>query len=105
MSVTTTNDTVASEAFLSLAATSDLFEQYVNPHAARIADIADEIAELLHIGSEDRKSLRVAALLHDIGETAMERDYISRSDALTEEERIDLSLALRPDLLPGGEAA
>jgi len=92
MSATSTNiDTVASEAFLRLAATSDLFERYENPHAVRIATIADEIAKLLHIGSEDRRSLRVAALLHDMGETAMERDYISRPDALTEEERIDLS--------------
>jgi HD-GYP domain-containing protein (c-di-GMP phosphodiesterase class II) len=87
----TTNDAIAGEAFLSLATATDLFEQYANPHAVRLAAIADEIAKLLHIGSEDRKSLRVAALLHDMGETAMERDYISRPDALSEEERIDLS--------------
>ncbi len=86
-----TNDPVASEAFLRLATTSDQFERYVNPHAARIAAIADEIAKQLHIGTEDRRSLRVAALLHDLGETAMERDYISRPEALTEEERIDLT--------------
>lgn len=92
MSATSTiNDTAASEAFLRLAATSDQFERYANPHAIRIAAIADEIAKLLHIGSEDRRSLRVAALLHDVGETAMEREYISRPEALTEEERIDLA--------------
>lgn len=85
------NDPVASEAFLRLAATSDQFERYINPHAVRIAAIADEIAKLVHIGAEDRKSLRVAALLHDLGETAMERGYISRPEALTEEERIDLA--------------
>lgn len=87
----TINDTVASEAFLRFAATSDQFERYANPHAVRIAAIADEIAKLLHVGSEDRKSLRIASLLHDVGETAMERDYISRPGALTEEERIDLA--------------
>jgi HD-GYP domain-containing protein (c-di-GMP phosphodiesterase class II) len=92
MSATSTiNDPVASEAFLRLAATSDQFERYANPHAVRIAAIADEIAKLLHIGAEDRRSLRVAALLHDLGETAMERDYISRAEALTEDERIDLA--------------
>ncbi|MCM3906210.1 MAG: HD domain-containing protein [Pyrinomonadaceae bacterium] len=92
MSATSTNiDTIAIEAFLRLAAVSDLFERYENPHSVRIAAIADEIAKLLHVGGEDRRSLRVAALLHDMGETAMERDYISRPDALTEEERIDLS--------------
>ena len=87
----TINDTVAGEAFLRLAAAGDQFERYANPHAVRIAAIADEIATLLHIGGEDRRSLRVASLLHDLGETAMERDYISRSDTLTEEERIDLT--------------
>ena len=87
----TTIDSVASEAFLRLAATSDHFERYENPHAVRIATIADEIAKLFHIGGEDRSALRVAALLHDIGETAMEREYISRADSLTEEERIDLT--------------
>jgi HD-GYP domain-containing protein (c-di-GMP phosphodiesterase class II) len=91
MSATSTiNDAVASEAFMRLAATSDQFERYANPHSVRIAAIADEIAKLLHIGGEDRRSMRVAALLHDLGETAMERDYISRPEALTEEERIDL---------------
>jgi HD-GYP domain-containing protein (c-di-GMP phosphodiesterase class II) len=92
MSATSTvNETVASEAFLRLAAATDQFEHYTNPHAVRIAAIADEIAKLLLVGGEDRRSLRVAALLHDIGETAMERDYISRPGTLTEEERIDLA--------------
>jgi len=92
MSPTSTiNDPVASEAFLRLASASDQFERYANPHAVRIAAIADEIAKLLHVGSEDRRSLRVAALLHDMGETAMERDYISRPGTLTDEEQIDLT--------------
>lgn len=90
MSASTINDTVASEAFFRLAAASDQFERYANPHAIRIAAIADEIAKLLLVGAEDRRSLRAAALLHDMGETAMERDYISRPGTLTEEERIDL---------------
>jgi HD-GYP domain-containing protein (c-di-GMP phosphodiesterase class II) len=91
MPVTSTiNDPIASEAFLRLAAATDQFERYANPHAVRIATIADQIAKLLHVGAEDRRSLRVAALLHDMGETAMERDYISRPGTLTDEERIDL---------------
>jgi HD-GYP domain-containing protein (c-di-GMP phosphodiesterase class II) len=87
----TIHDPVASEAFLRLAAATDQFERYANPHAVRIATIADEIAKLFHVGTEDRRSLRVAALLHDMGETAMERDYISRPGTLTDEERIDLT--------------
>ncbi len=92
MSATSTiNDPVASKAFLRLAAVGDQFERYANPHAVRIAAIADGIAKLLHMAAEDCRSLRVAALLHDLGETTMERDYIWRPEALTEEERIDLA--------------
>src|SRR4029453_778930 len=38
-----------------------------------------------------RRSLRTAALLHDLGEAAMERDYIKRAERLNDEERIDLA--------------
>ena len=48
------------------------------------------MAEALHIAPQDRKSLRSAALIHDLGEVAMERDYIQRAGSLTDEERGDL---------------
>lgn len=80
----------AREAYLQLAAAADEFEQYANPHAARIAAIADKIAEAFHMAPQDRKSLRTAARMHDLGEVAMEREYIRRAGSLTEEERIDL---------------
>ena len=84
-------DKAAGEAFVQLATTSDRFERYDNPHATRIAIIADEIAKLFHIARHDRGSLRVAALLHDLGEVAMERDYIQRTDSLTDDDRLDLA--------------
>jgi HD-GYP domain-containing protein (c-di-GMP phosphodiesterase class II) len=84
-------DRVAREAYLQLAAAADGFEQYANPHAVRIAAIADRIAEVFHMAAQDRKSLRTAALMHDLGEVAMEREYIQRAGSLTEEERVDLA--------------
>jgi HD-GYP domain-containing protein (c-di-GMP phosphodiesterase class II) len=84
-------DRSAVEAFQQLAKTSDRFEQYENPHAARIAVIADELAKIFHLARHDRGSLRVAALLHDLGEVAMEREYIQRADVLSAEERLDLA--------------
>ena len=85
------NIDVASEAFTQLASAADQFERYAHPHAIRIARIADEIAKLFHLAPQDRKSLRNAALMHDLGEVSMERDYIERAGSLTGEERIDLT--------------
>lgn len=84
-------DREAREAYLQLAEAADRFEQYANPHAVRIAAIADALAETFHLAPQDRKSLRTAARMHDLGEVAMERDYIGRAGSLTEEERIDLA--------------
>ena len=84
-------DKPAAEAFIELARTVDRFERYENAHALRIANIADEIAIVFHLARHDRGSLQAAALLHDLGEVAMERDYIQDSRPLTSEERLDLS--------------
>ena len=84
-------DKSAGEAFLQLARTVDRFERYENPHAQRVAEIADEIALVFHLARHDRGSLHAAALLHDLGEVAMERDYIQANRALNVEERLDLS--------------
>lgn len=84
-------DKATGEAFLELARTSDRFERYDNPHAQRIANIADEIATVFHMARRDRGSLQAAALLHDIGEVAMEREYIQAARPLTIEERLDLA--------------
>jgi HD-GYP domain-containing protein (c-di-GMP phosphodiesterase class II) len=79
------------EAFSRLAAAADDFEGYAHPHAARIAKLADAVAKLFHLAQHDRASLKIAALAHDLGEVAMERDYIKREGPLTEDERLDLA--------------
>lgn len=84
-------DKAAGEAFSELAKTADRFERYEHPHAQRVAIIADEIAMMFHLARHDRGSLHTAALLHDLGEVAMERDYIQASRSLSLEERIDLA--------------
>ena len=81
----------AAEAFVQLAKTTDKFERYDHPHAQRIAAIADEIAKAFHLARHDRGSLHAAALLHDLGEVAMERDYIQATGPLSNEERLDLA--------------
>ena len=84
-------DSSAAEAFIQLAKTTDKFERYENSHAQRIAVIADEIAQEFHLARHDRGSLYAAALLHDLGEVAMERDYIQATGPLSKDERLDLA--------------
>jgi HD-GYP domain-containing protein (c-di-GMP phosphodiesterase class II) len=96
------SERAAGEMFVQLAAANDEFEVYAHPHAARIARIADELAKLFNLAQQDRSSLRLAALAHDLGEAAMKRDYIQREGALHADERIDLQ---RHPLLSEQEAA
>ena len=91
LSVDNERDRIAREAYVQLSAAADKFEQYAHPHAERIAAIADAIAAVLHMAPQDRRSLRNAARMHDLGEVAMERDYIKKSGPLTAEERLDLA--------------
>ena len=84
-------ESAAAEAFIQLARTTDKFERYENVHAQRIAVIADEIAQQFHLARHDRGSLYAASLLHDLGEVAMERDYIQATGPLSAEERVDLA--------------
>src|SRR5262252_4021625 len=79
------------EVFSDLAARADDFENYPNAHARRICAIADQLGKSFFLGPRDRFSLRVAALAHDLGEVAMNRDYIHRDGALSDNERMDLA--------------
>jgi HD-GYP domain-containing protein (c-di-GMP phosphodiesterase class II) len=86
-----TSQTDVIEVFRDLSIRADEFESYANPHAARIAAIADHLARAFNLGARDRFSLRVAALGHDLGEVIMQRDYLQRSGPLSEDERLDLA--------------
>ena len=81
----------AGEAFLRLAAAADEFEGYPHPHAARVARLADALAARFRLARADRSATVFAALLHDIGEMTMRRDYIRRDGPLKEDERLDLA--------------
>ncbi len=92
----------AIEVFRDLSVGTDEFEGYGNPHAARIAVIADHIGRSFNLGSRDRFSLRIAALAHDLGEVVMNRDYLRRPGSLSDDEKVDLA---RHPLLGEREAA
>ena len=80
----------AGETFVRLAAAADEFEGYPHPHAPRVARLADALAARFRLSRADRTAVVFAALLHDLGELAMKRDYIKRAGPLNEAERLDL---------------
>ena len=69
---------------------TDTFEGYSHPHSSRIAVLADAAAKIFNMASHDRHALRQAALIHDIGELVMNREYIKVSRILTEQEHVDM---------------
>lgn len=75
---------------LQLAAQIDEFEGYAHPHSRRIAVLADALAQKFNLGSHDRLSLGQAALVHDIGEMTMNREYIRANRLLRNTERLDM---------------
>ena len=78
------------EKLLQTASRIDEFEGYASAHAERIASIAGGLAASFNLASRDRFFLEQAALIHDIGEMSMNREYIGASRGLTVRERLDL---------------
>jgi len=78
------------ERVLKISRVTDEFESYRHPHATRIAALADALAQKFNFASHDRYSLRQAALVHDLGEFVMNRDYIKSNRPLREDERADV---------------
>ncbi len=68
----------------------DEFEGYTSSHGQRIAAIADVLATTFNLASRDRFFLQQAALIHDIGEVSMNREYIRSPRGLSDNERFDL---------------
>jgi putative nucleotidyltransferase with HDIG domain len=55
-------------------------------HSQRVAEIADGIAVALGFGADARRTLRRAALLHDIGKLAISNRILDKPGKLTDEE-------------------
>jgi HD-GYP domain-containing protein (c-di-GMP phosphodiesterase class II) len=78
------------EKLLRIAPQVDEFEGYSNVHGGRIAAISEDLAASSKLASRDRFILQQAALVHDIGEMKMNREYIKSPQILSVEERLDL---------------
>lgn len=78
------------ENLLKVAKLNDEFEGYAHPHAERVAILSDMVAQRFNLAAHDRHSLRRAALIHDVGERVMNREYIKTARDLTVDERVDV---------------
>lgn len=78
------------EKLLEMSSEMDSFEGYGHPHGLRIATIADAIGQEFNLAAHDRFFMQQAALVHDIGEVVMNRDYIKENRVLTLDEYLDM---------------
>lgn len=83
-------DSSFDEKLLELSSDMDTFEGYTHAHGLRIAAIADAIGKSFNLATHDRFFMQQAALIHDIGELVMNRDYIGQPRELTTAERLDM---------------
>ncbi|HEV7699808.1 MAG TPA: HD domain-containing phosphohydrolase [Pyrinomonadaceae bacterium] len=75
---------------LATSSSMDSVEGYAAGQASRVAWVADALAEKFNLAPRDRQFLEQAALLHDIGEVTMNREYLRSARTLTATERLDL---------------
>lgn len=78
------------EKLISLAGEADAFEGYAAGHSERVAEIVDSLGVFFNFEPHDRLILQQAALVRNIGEMQMNRDYIHSGRVLSSEERLDL---------------
>ncbi len=78
------------EKLLDLSSQMDEFEGYAHAHGLRLATIADAIGKQFNLAAHDRFFMQQAALVHDIGEVVMNREYIKESRVLTPDEVLDV---------------
>lgn len=78
------------QGLLALSAQMDAFEGYVHPHGRRIATISDALGASFHLAQQDRIFLQQAALIHDIGEMVMNREYLQVNRIFDQDERLDM---------------
>jgi HD-GYP domain-containing protein (c-di-GMP phosphodiesterase class II) len=69
-----------------LAAAIDGKDKYTRGHSERVARISVGIGRQLGLGAEELETLRISALLHDVGKIAIDDAILKKPAALTDEE-------------------
>jgi HD-GYP domain-containing protein (c-di-GMP phosphodiesterase class II) len=69
-----------------LAAAIDGKDRYTRGHSERVSRVSVAIGQRLGLSEEELETLRISALLHDIGKIAIDDSILKKPAALTEEE-------------------
>ncbi|HMQ04539.1 MAG TPA: HD domain-containing protein [Pyrinomonadaceae bacterium] len=69
-----------------LAAAIDGKDKYTRGHSERVARISVGIGKQLNLDAEELETLRISALLHDVGKIAIDDNILKKPAALTDEE-------------------
>ena len=69
-----------------LAAAIDGKDRYTRGHSERVCRVSVAIGQRLGMGEEELETLRISALLHDIGKIAIDDSILKKPSALTDEE-------------------
>jgi HD-GYP domain-containing protein (c-di-GMP phosphodiesterase class II) len=69
-----------------LAAAIDGKDKYTRGHSERVARISVAIGKRMNLPAEELETLRISALLHDVGKIAIDDNILKKPAALTDEE-------------------
>jgi HD-GYP domain-containing protein (c-di-GMP phosphodiesterase class II) len=69
-----------------LAAAIDGKDRYTRGHSERVSRISVAIGQRLNLEAEELETLRISALLHDVGKIAIDDNILKKPAALTNEE-------------------
>jgi putative nucleotidyltransferase with HDIG domain len=74
------------DTFKSLLTSVQVRDHYTEEHCTRVAALSVKIAEVMHCSAREIESLKIAALLHDIGKIAIPDKILLKPDRLTFDE-------------------
>jgi putative nucleotidyltransferase with HDIG domain len=74
------------ETIRALARTSELRDPYTAGHQRRVSSLACAVSDRLSLTNQQRESIRVAGLLHDIGKIAVPAEILSKPGSLSARE-------------------
>lgn len=66
-------------------------DPYTGGHTRRVRTYALQLAEKLGLNAEEKNTLRLAAILHDVGKIGIDDAILRKAEQLTDEERLKMS--------------